>query len=432
MAIRGFSYSAASAEELLTAGAAKVKITPVVETFKDANRNRRYDPGESFEDLNHNGKWDPVWLAGYQGGRFATGVHDDLWATALALSDGDETILLISLDIIGYLFDEVALVKKDIKSELGIRPSRILISSTHDHSGPDTIGLWGEAGKPGKDPEYMVMLRSLILDCAQDALESQRPVRFSFGSVRYSNPIEDSRPPDVRNDLLLSMRAVDADGETVATVVNYAMHAEVLNGRNRLVTADYPGVLREKLEKKFGGVALFFPADIGGMQSPYVFFHSFWSRGRVGSALAGMVIRSLKKQPMHSITELSLVTEKLLLPIDNPRFRIAIQNGLFGDSDRYITKEGDKIFLPAEIAVLRMGPATFVTVPGEMFPELGNVLRGRMQADYRFLIGLCNNEIGYIVPKEEWKDNGYEESMSLGPETSPILLESYLRLLASR
>ncbi|MBI3013025.1 MAG: neutral/alkaline non-lysosomal ceramidase N-terminal domain-containing protein [Elusimicrobia bacterium] len=395
------------------AGAAKENITPVV---------------EPFTDLNGNGRWDPVWLAGYQNGRFAQGVHDDLWARAWVVTLDKTTVLFVSLDLIGYLFDEVAFLKEEISSRWGMAPGNIFIASTHTHGGPDTIGLWGEGGS-GKNPEYMISLRKKILKCVENAVKSRRPAKIAFARNHFGNPIYDARPPRVINDLLLSLRAVDDQNHTIATVVNYAMHAEVLDGRNRLVTADYPGVLREDLEKHFGGVSLFFAGDIGGMQTPKVLFHTFFTCRRVGHFLSRRVISSLEKSEPASVNRLEVRSKKVLFPIENPRFLGAIQNGLFGETDRLVERENDKIFLPSDVALIRLGPAQFGTIPGEAFPEVGRRIRDRLRTDYPFLLGLCNNEIGYIVPEEEWDEHGYEETMSLGPKTSELLLNFFQSVL---
>ena len=102
---------------------------------------------------------------------------------------------------------------------------------------------------------------------------------------------------------------------------------------------------------------------------------------------------------------------------------------MFGRSSQFIQKAGDKYFLPADVAFVQIGPAQFITVPGEAFPEVGNVLRGKMAQDYPFVLGLANNEIGYIVPDDQWNDSGYEENMSLGPQTTKTLLKAVSELL---
>ncbi|OGR87246.1 MAG: hypothetical protein A3A86_00925, partial [Elusimicrobia bacterium RIFCSPLOWO2_01_FULL_60_11] len=345
-------------------------------------------------------------------------------------SDAKGPALFITVDLIGYLFDEVAQTKSLIKKELKIPPSRVFIFSTHDHSGPDAIGLWGKDGGSGKDQDYLNALRGKIAACAAEAVRNLKPAKAAFGKVRYDNPIEDSRPPKIVNDLLLSMQVQDNDGKAIATLVNYAMHAEVLNGDNTRITSDYPGVLRERLEKQYGGVGMFVPADIGGMQSPFVLFHSFWSRARVGKSVADKVIRSLKGQKAVEITSLDIRTKDIVFPIENKRYIGAIESGMFGQSKKFIKKVDGQYRLPADIGLIRIGPAQFLTLPGEAFPELGNVFRARMSGDYNFVLGLADNEIGYIVPDNEWRDDGYEENMSLGPKTTKMLTKAVTELLA--
>lgn len=411
----------------LFAGAAKVKITP---------------------DLTK-----PVWLAGFSPGRLVKGIHDDLWVSAIWIEFvGMKSVIMISLDLIGYLFDEVEAANKMISKRL-LKEWRqknpelenklrevygengfleIFVSATHNHSGPDTIGLWGKTGQEsGKDQEYIAFVREKILECVDKARKNTKPVRFKFGKTNLPELIYDARKPVVKNPVLLSMQAVDYDGNTIATLVNYAVHAEVLNQKNQLISADFPGFLRNRLEEKFGGIALFFPADIGGMQSPKVLFRNFSSAKRYGEKIAKKVIQSLEKENFRGIDKTEFKHKEVLFPITNPRFLQAIQGGIFAGTEKHLKKVDEKLYLPSEIAYFQFGPAEFLCIPGELFPELGHQIREQMKAEYKFLLGLCNNEIGYIVPEEQWKESGYEESMSLGKPTAKTLLDGIAELMNS-
>lgn len=398
-------------EHPIFVGAAKVKITPTKENYSQ----------------------DKIWLAGFSPGRAAKGIHDDLWVSAMWIGNGNPSWLIISLDLIGYLFDEVELVKKEIKKKfenVEMVPVSIFIAATHNHSGPDTLGLWGKTGQEsGKAPEYMAFLRDKILQCVEEAWKNRKAARFKFGKTKLPELIHDGRAPKIKNDLLLSMQAVDYDGNTIATLVNYAVHAEVLNQKNQLITADFPGFMRKKLEEEFGGIALFLPADIGGMQSPKVFFRSFSSAKRYGEKIAKKVIASLKKENFRGIDKTEFKDKELLFPITNPRFLQAIQGGIFAGTEKQLKKMGENLYLPSQIAHLVFGPAEFLCVPGELFPELGHKIREQMKAEYKFLLGLCNNEIGYLLPEEQWRENDYEESMSLGKPTAKTLLDGIAELI---
>ena len=89
---------------------------------------------------------------------------------------------------------------------------------------------------------------------------------------------------------------------------------------------------------------------------------------------------------------------------------------------------------PAHHALARLekeypGEVLIVTLPGEAFPEVGKKVYKKMNAKYKVLIGLGNDEVGYIVPKEDWNPKAYEESVSLGPKTEEVLLGAIEKLL---
>jgi hypothetical protein len=111
-----------------------------------------------------------------------------------------------------------------------------------------------------------------------------------------------------------------------------------------------------------------------------------------------------------------------------------------------------------ELAVFKIGPVSFVTVPGEIYPEIINggieapegndfgiepvevpPVREKMPGKYKFVVGLANDEIGYIIPKSQWDVNApftygrekspYGEENSPGPETAPVLHRNLLEML---
>ncbi len=110
-----------TADGALRVGAAALEITPTVE--------ERFADG-GFDDVNNNGVWDPVWIAGFDTGRAATGVHDDSWVRVLSLSQGDTRVALVAMDLIGFFHDDVIRIRQ-AASDLGF--DHIAIASTHQH-----------------------------------------------------------------------------------------------------------------------------------------------------------------------------------------------------------------------------------------------------------------------------------------------------------
>jgi len=83
-----------------------------------------------------------VWMAGYGPmGRPAKGVHDPLYARAVVVSDGRKTAALVSVDSIGIFREDVERVRRMLGWD-GKR-AYLFLAATHDHSAPDTMGLWG-------------------------------------------------------------------------------------------------------------------------------------------------------------------------------------------------------------------------------------------------------------------------------------------------
>ena len=111
-----------------------------------------------------------------------------------------------------------------------------------------------------------------------------------------------------------------------------------------------------------------------------------------------------------------------------------------------------------EVGAIRIGPALFVSIPGEIYPEIvfGGIeapegrefdiqpmeippIQDLIKDQYKFYLGLSNDEIGYIIPKSEW-DTGkpylyndekdtYGEENSLGPETGPLIYNALIEVI---
>jgi hypothetical protein len=83
----------------------------------------------------------PVWVAGFAHNRAATKIHDDLKAVAAVIDDGEHRIGIVALDAIGFFHDEVLAVRRSVPSSA--RLDYVIVASTHNHSAPDLMGIWG-------------------------------------------------------------------------------------------------------------------------------------------------------------------------------------------------------------------------------------------------------------------------------------------------
>jgi len=369
----------------------------------------------------------PVYLAGLDRKptecQLSRGVHDDIYAKCLLLRVGERQIGFLTLDLIGFFHDDV----EDFRKLAHIRklePEGIIISSTHQHSGPDTLGLWGpDQAISGVNPEYMGFLKACMVDTLAEAARKLRPVRLRLSKARMPKYVaKNARDPNLIDDEMTILSVENAEGSNVAIVVNFGLHPEVLWDDNNLITADFPCYMYRIVESELGGLCIFVNGALGGMVTPCVSEHSFDEAERIGSTLGEVIIKSMEKAETLDETELTLLTDKVQLPMENENFRSLSSLGVIR---RKLVDE----FVETEVTVAAIDDASFTTIPGEPLPKVGLTAKSLMPGRFRFLISLGHDELGYIIHPEDWTPQLYEESMSLGPKTATILLKKLQHML---
>ncbi len=376
-----------------------------------------------------------VWLAGFDNNRPATGVHDDLWVRALALSDGAATWVLAACDLIGLARADVLATAK-LLAECGHLPDGLIVCCSHTHSGPDTLGLWGcNYVSSGINKRYQRRVEQQIAAAVEAALADLRPARVRAAVGEVQGWMRNSRHPGVLDTAFPCLVAESPEGEPIATLVNIGCHPEVLWSQNQLITSDFPHYLRAKLEADGWGTAIYTSADLGGLVTPQVPEHTFAQAQAMGEDLAEQTESILRDAPViHG--EFRHASQVFTVPLDNPLFQAARLLGLI----RPQIARGVRPTSAETVATLTtLGPIAILGCPGEVSPDLGKELRRMLPGEIPFLIGLANDELGYIIPEVDFRrpanylDPGksYVESMSMGPKTG-TLLQAAVRDLVQR
>lgn len=287
------------------AGVAQIDLTPeITETFTDLNGDAIFDgcldnPAggtadcvEPFDDVNGNGMFDAVWIGGFSPLRPATEVHDPVEARAVVIGQDGEYIAFVALDFVGLGSPRIHAAKDALAAD-DFDPSRLIVASSHNHQGPDTMGLWGNPYNladpvSGMNQAFQERVTAAIEQAVRDASAAMVPVTLKVGAVKMRdrsptftgaafggvNPtrkmhgmINDIRDPVVVSDQVLVLQGNDEDGETVFTWTNWSGHPEVRGGDSGAISSDWVGVSRKVIEAEFGGMAMHFPECLGGMQS---------------------------------------------------------------------------------------------------------------------------------------------------------------------
>lgn len=373
----------------------------------------------------------PVFLAGFQNDRRATGVDIDLFVRAISFRLDERVAILVSCDLIGLDRGDVLDIRAALDAR-GVDSSGLIVACTHTHSGPDTLGLWGENRTvSGVDRLYLASVKQAIVEAAVEALTFCCPVRMRSVMTRLPGYIANFRDPGLVDDEVAALQFVKPDGEVVATLLNLACHPEVLWSESTLLSADYAGYACRVVEERAGGVALHVSGALGGMLSPDTDDHTPAFAERMGRAYATAALDALAVAPAVDVVRLETRRAEFDLPLANPLLALAQQMGVLRARGLV---DGQ---LSTSVTYLDLGPAQILTMPGELLPRLGFELKAALPGPCKILIGLADDEIGYILPDDEFvtpadyaePGKQYEESMSVGPTTGSLVLAAARSLL---
>ena len=440
------------------------------EPFEDDPVNTTLDP--SSKD-----KYDGIYLAGFGNNRLATGKHDDLWARALVLEYGATRFAIVSIDVIGYYskanYYGLAEIQKLVDPKLGI--DEILIASTHNHEAPDTIGPWGTNGlSDGKYPRFLRFMDRQIAKAIDRAARSAEPARMKLArtdpqtapSIAGMQTRTGGRPPRFFDEELRVMQFFGTEGrlrdKVVATFINWNTHPESMEDRNTEITSDFPHAVRESVEKKYGGTVVYVSGDIGAVEiigdtnnksgdrtsfdgrdfpliperNRPVFTHQ--RTEAIGRDVAKAVFEALERGEWSAMSGIDLKKAWLSVPMDNKGYVFLASQGVLDTLTP--AAAGGSMKVEAWVYAITMGDAQMITTPGELFPEVfygvdqyrrrdcpeadtrrpvEPSVRDRMTKKYKFVLGLCPDEFGYIVPGYDFLAPGVDAAEGLRRAKDP-------------
>lgn len=411
----------------------------------------------------------PVFMAGFGNNRRATAIHDDLYARCLALQPAETPLVICGVDSIGLFWDDVSRIRQTVKTKLG-RDADVIVAALHDHQSPDTMGLWGpNQATSGINEDYTSFVIERTAQAALEAIGNLRPAAIALAKTHppeLDTFIHDNRPPEVHDAELILLAVSGIDGKPIATLINWANHPETLGSRNTQITADYPAALYKRLEERRGGLAVFVNGAVGGMQSPLgakvgnLRDNSFEKAERIGQRVADIGADALDQAQPVKITSYEFHERTVRIPIANKGFEQAAQANIYHGRKPAVDGQAS-----APVGLIRLMNGNqpmleIALVPGELYPELSvggiekypgadfpdappeTAIKSLMQAPYRMLFGLADDEIGYIIPKSEWDNQApwlqnapkrwYGEENSVGPEAAPIIAGALKELLQSK
>jgi hypothetical protein len=363
----------------------------------------------------------------------------DITARAIVFRKGDVSVAIVALDLIGF----PSVLGDRVRAKVSRIPGdHILIGSTHTHSAPDCYAFPDGKGGHTGDLGFMDSVCVKAAEAVNEAVDHLQPAWIKIATGEAHGKIAyNYYAPDLYDRRMSVIQANSLDGKTIATLVNYAIHPEVLGNDVGLLSPDLVGPLCAKLESETGGTALFMNGAQGGMitadnrnlDEPRDKQRAYWNDSRswdeclrIGHLMATEALRIVKDAPEQKEPTLFCDSSNVRFPVDSE----LMWGVILGSPLKYPHNTDQSV--NARINLVNLGTAQILTIPGEALPNIGFYLKRKMRGKNNLLFGLTNEAFGYILTRVDFQSfprYDYVSRTSLGEMTGEILIEKSLELV---
>lgn len=363
----------------------------------------------------------------------------EITSRVLVVADGDTTVALVAVDVLGFpavLGDRVrALVPR-------LPPEAVVIGATHTHSAPDCYAFPDGKGGHTGDLAWMDEVVRRTAAAINEALDGLRPATLRVATAEARGRIAfNYYAPDLYDRRMGVIQAVGADGRPIATLVNYAIHPEVLGNKRGILSPDCIGPLCARIEELGGGVAVFVNGAQGGMvtadnrdlESPTDPVRGYWKDvgtweecERIGHTMADEALRIVAGAEDDASPAVAMRSREVRFPVESDDLWGVVTMSPLGYAHDAATRT-----ITSRLAVIDVGQARILTIPGEALPNIGAYLK-RKTGDDTFLFGLTNDAFGYILTEVDFlafPRYQYVSRVSLGERTGTILVDNLLGMV---
>jgi neutral ceramidase len=395
-------------------------------------------------------------------------VLDELYAKALVLNDGNNTVALVACDLLYTPLEEITIpVRRIVKEKTGIPEQNVLVCATHTHSGPEVYTRSKFAPEKivkvsAVDRSYLATLVGKIASAVLLAHKDMQDVKIgaakgSAPKVVYNRRPRDANglvqmfytlPPEVRatrkvvvdadghtrvtftfpegqtqrrfgpvDPAVRVLRIEDANGVMVGSLINFGCHpVSIYPYLSTSISADYPAYATGVVEQAEGGLCLF-TLGLAGNTVPYD--RGVVPRMQIGRAVGGEALKELQFLPTRDDVKLDAIKKELVLPTKKAS---PSEESESSDQPEPIT---------TELQVLRLGDIYILGLPGEILVEVGLEIQKRAKLENLIIVTICNDAIGYVPHSAAYDEGGYEpgSATKLAKGAAEIMIEQALELI---
>ena len=380
-------------------------------------------------------------------------IHDKLYATCVAVSDGTDVALLFAMDMKNIpVEDFYPEATKRLSEAYGIPEENIILNASHTHNAPAAqspqktgIIAWREVAYQG------------IVDAAKTALEDLAPATAYTGRSDTTGMVYVRRYLDVMTGRCLNMdekvvkgvtvRETEADPEMRSLrfdrgedkkdilLVNWQAHAaSAATAITGQISADYVGVTRDGVESAMDVHFAFFMGASGNIALKDKINNAGYAWDELGANLVAKVQEAVAAEVpaelgtdvkiSHSVIAGKIIQESFErtqaaeyysnAKTEAEREQIIKDYNLDTEHDvtaiqyrnKYLKKNGETYDIP--LTAISFGDFAFATVPYEMFDTNGIDVRNGVPFKTTFICTLTNGNLGYFPDSDIWDNKGYE------------------------
>lgn len=352
----------------------------------------------------------------------------ELTVRALVLDKAPARLAIVSVDVLGFPSVLGNKVRRMVQSVPG---TNILIAATHTHSAPDCYGFPNGQGGFAIDLAYTDRICGQIAAAIEEAAQKLQPVQVKLATGEAAGKIAYNAYAEQLYDRRCHVIQFLQGQQVLITLVNYAIHPEVLGADQGILSPDLVGPLYDRIASQGGGTGIFINSAQGGMvtadcrdaQGKSV---RTWEEClRIGRLLADEALRIARPAPVQPDPALACQSQTISFPVESPALLAVLRSSPLG----YASSDNQ---VQTQLNLITLGTAQILTIPGEALPNIGFYLKRKMRGEHNLLFGLTNDGFGYILTKEDWSSfpiYNYVSRICLGERTGEILVQESLKLI---
>lgn len=382
-----------------------------------------------------------IHLAGYAARNTpSVDVYHPLRAVCIALDDGGEPSLMISIEWLGF-YDRTQEARERITTRTGVPAERILLTGTHTHCGPVLRREMDVRRHGVLDEDYIERTLDALADAAAGALADRQPARLRVGQGWCGISSSRRRPDghggvqfkptlDAPHDHQVSVLAIQTpDGTLRHVLYSYACHP-TSTGAILEIGGDYVAFASDLIEAEHAGsVACFFQGCAGDQKVD--------ARDADGDAYQKLELDEVRQkgEQLGRAVSRVLAADDLVTvegPIKWSQKVVEIETDVpteeelrkhLDDSQDYVVEwaqhhldQRDAGTPPPhrfdfEVQCLQVGrDLAVIGLAGEMSVEYALRFRQQLGASYRavWTLGYANEMVGYVPVRRQRAEGGYE------------------------